>query len=225
LNNGRFAFLFACCAMPNLVTLLSCCYLSLLGLWSCPAQAAPPDAIVRGLPGTTRSLLNYVTIYFASKQGFIRPGSQFPIRFDENSYTPTLVYFPAFKPSVHMPGQRLPPLGQTYFKPPTLVVLPGDTVDISLNERQYTFEFRGRHQAELDFCHKVWQGPLGLDGFFFEMNVPHSQVPLDQFLRDWSQLKRTSEALLAELQRTPGIRPAVADLLRQNLRLRLFQLY
>ena len=100
--------------------------------------------------------------------------------------------------------------------------MPGDTVDVLFNELQYAFEFRGRHQAELDFCYKVWQSTVGLDGWFFEMDVPHSKVPLDQFLREWSQLKRTSEALITELQRTPGIRPEVASLLTQNLRLRIF---
>jgi thiol-disulfide isomerase/thioredoxin len=185
------------------------------------SQAASPDAIVQGLPGTDGSGISYSTIYLTTKAGVIRSGSRFAIHFDENGYTPTLIHFPAFKPG-RRPGQRQPPPGQTSFKPPTLVVLPGDTIQLSFNERQYAFAFRGRHQAELDFCHKIWQSAVGLDGWFFEMDVPHSQVPLDQFLRDWSHLKRTSEQLLAELQRTPGIRPAVASLLSQNLRLRIF---
>lgn len=195
--------------------------LLLLGLWSRPSQAATPDAVVRGLPGTDAIGIDYYNIYWAGKGAAVRPGSRFLIHFDENSYSPTLVQFPAFKPS-RKPGQRQPPPGQLCFKPPTLVVMPGDTVDMSFNERQYTFEFRGRHQAELDFCRKVWQSTVGLDGWFFEMDVPHSKVPLDQFLRDWYQLKRTSEALLAELKRTPGIRSEVASLLTQNLRLRIF---
>lgn len=207
--------------MLKLTTLLRFSYLLLLGFWGRAWQAAPPDAVVRGLPGTDAMGIDYYNIYWAGKGGTVRPGSRLFVHFDETSYSPTLVRFPAFKPS-HKPGQRQPPPGQLLFKPPTLVVMPGDTVDISFNERQYAFEFRGRHQAELDFCYKVWQSSVGLDGFFFEMNVPHSQVPLAQFLRDWSQLKCTSEALIAELQRTPGIRPEVASLLTQNLRLRIF---
>jgi thiol-disulfide isomerase/thioredoxin len=207
--------------MLTLPTLLRFTGLLLLALWSRLSQATAPDAVVRGLPGTNGSHISYFNIYFTTKAGFIRPGSCFPIHFDENSYAPTLVYFPAFNPG-RRPGQRQPPPGQDFFKPPTLVVLPGDTVAMSFNERQYTFAFQGRHQAELDFCAKVWRSTVGLDGFFFEMNVPHSQVPLEQFLRDWHHLKRTSEHLLAELQRTPGIRPAVASLLAQNLRLRIF---
>jgi thiol-disulfide isomerase/thioredoxin len=207
--------------MPNLPTLLRFTCLLLLALGSRLSQAAAPDALVRGLPGTNGSQISYSTIYFATKAGFIRPGSRFPIHFDETSYAPTLVHFPAFKPGREK-GQFQPPPGQAFFKPPTLVVLPGDTVDVAFNQRQYTFEFRGHHQTELNFCRKVWQSSVGLDGWFFEMDVPHSQVPLDQFLRDWHQLKRTSEALIAELQRTPGIRPEVASLLTQNLRLRTF---
>jgi hypothetical protein len=208
--------------MVRLTTLLHFSCLLLLGFWSRPSQAAPPDAVVRGLAGTDAISIDYYNIYFADKGGAIRPGSRFPVHFDENSYSPTLVQFPAFKPAPRKPGQRQPPPGQIFFKPPTLVIMPGDTVDMSFNSLLYTFEFRGRHQAELDFCRKVWQSTVGLDGFFFEMTVPHSKVPLDQFLRDWQQLKRTSEALIAELQRTPGIRPEVASLLTQNLRLRLF---
>lgn len=207
--------------MVRLAILLRFSCLLLLGFWSCSSQAAPPDAVVRGLPGTDATSIYYSNIYFAEKSGAIRPCSRFPVHFEENSYSPTLVQFPAFKPS-RKPGQRQPPPGQIFFKPPTLVMMPGDTVDMSFNELQYTFGFRGRHQAELDFCRKVWQSAVGLDGFFFEMDVPHSKVPLDQFLRDWHQLKRTSEALVAELQRTPGIRPEVASLLIKNLRLRTF---
>lgn len=207
--------------MPKLTTLLRFCYLLLLGLWSRQSQAVPPDAVVRGLAGTDDVSIHCYNIYWADKGGAVRPGSRFPVHFDENSYSPTLVYFPAFKPS-RKPGQQQPPPGQALFKPPTLVVMPGDTVAMSFNSLLYTFEFRGRHQAELDFCHKVWQSTVGLDSWFFEMDVPHSKVPLDQFLRDWQQLKRTSEALIAELQRTPGIRPEVASLLTQNLRLRIF---
>jgi thiol-disulfide isomerase/thioredoxin len=208
--------------MPTLTTLLrgSCCLL--LGLWSHLSQATLPDAVVRALPGTNVTPIGYSNFYFADQGGALRPGSAFPVHFGENSYAPTLLYFPAWKPG-RAPGQRQPPPGQVFFKPPTLVLLPGDTVQVSFDERQYAFTFRGRHQAELDFCHKVWQSAVGLDGFFFEMTVPHSQAPLDQFLRDWHQLKRTSEALITELQRTPGIRPAVAALLTQTLRLRSFQ--
>jgi thiol-disulfide isomerase/thioredoxin len=208
--------------MPKLTSLVLFSYLLFLGFWGRASQAAPPDAVVRGLPGTSCYEVYYHDIYLASKSGPIRPGSVCFVHFNENSYSPTLAYFPAFKPG-RRPGQRQPPPGQSYFKPPTLVVMPGDTVDVLFNELRYTFEFRGRHQAELDFCHKVWQSAVGLDSFFFEMNVPHSKVPLEQFLRDWSQLKRISEALIAELQRTPGIRPEVASSLTQNLRLRIFQ--
>jgi thiol-disulfide isomerase/thioredoxin len=207
--------------MPKLITLLHFSCLLLLGFWSRTSQAAPPDAVMRGLPGTNKSPLHYINIYFSSKGGLILPSKSFPIHFGENNYSPMLVYFPAFGPGRRR-GQRQPPPKQTFFKPPTLVVMPGDTVDVLFNELQYTFEFRGRHQAELDFCYKVWQSSVGLNGIFFEMDVPHSKVPLDQFLRDWHQLKRTSEALIAELQRTPGIRPEVASLLTQNLRLRIF---
>ncbi len=217
LPDGLFTHL----AIPNLTTLLRFSYLLLLGCWGRASLAAPPDAVVRGLPGTDGSHIDYSNIYFAGKSGLMRSGSFFPIHFNENSFSPTLIYFPAFKPG-RKPGQRQPPPGQDLFKPPTLVVMPGDTVDVAFNSLLYTFEFRGRHQAELDFCYKVWQSTVGLDGWFFEMNVPHSKVPLDQFLRDWSQFKRTSEALINELQRTPGIRPEVASLLTQNLRLRIF---
>jgi thiol-disulfide isomerase/thioredoxin len=208
--------------MPTLTTLLrgSCCLL--LGLWSHLSQATLPDAVVRGLPGTDVTTIGYSTIYFADHSGALRPGSAFPVHFGENSHLPTFLYFPAWKPA-RKPGQRQPPPGQVFFKPPTLVLLPGDTVAVGFDERQYAFTFRGRHQAELDFCHRVWQSPVGFAGFFFEMTVPHTQVPLDQFLRDWYALKRTSEALIAQLQRTPGIRPAVAALLTQTLRLRSFQ--
>jgi thiol-disulfide isomerase/thioredoxin len=208
--------------MLNLTTLLRSSFYLVLSLWSHLGQAALPDALVRGLPGTNVTTLSYSNIYFADQRGAVRPGSAFPVHFGENSYAPTLLYFPAWKPG-RKPGQRQPPPGQLFFKPPTLVLLPGDTVAVSFDERQYAFTFRGRHQAELDFCHRVWQSAVGLDGFFFEMSVPHSQVPLDQFLRDWHVLKRMSEALIAELPRTPGIRPAVAALLTQNLRLRSFQ--
>jgi thiol-disulfide isomerase/thioredoxin len=207
--------------MLTSATLLRCCCCLLLGLWSHLSQATLPDAVVRALPGTSVTTISYSTIYFAEQSGALRPGRAFPVHFGENSHLPTLLYFPAWKPS-RKPGQRQPPPGQSFFKPPTLVLLPGDTVEIGFDERQYAFTFRGRHQAELDFCHRVWQSPVGLDGFFFEMSVPHSQVPLDQFLRDWHALKRTSEALIAELQHTPGIRPAVAALLSENLRLRSF---
>jgi thiol-disulfide isomerase/thioredoxin len=208
--------------MPTLTTLLrgSCCLL--LSLRSHLSQATLPDAVVRGLPGTNVTTMGYSNIYFADHSGALRPGSAFPVHFGENSHVPTLLYFPAWKPG-RAPGQCQPPPGQVFFKPPTLILLPGDTVAVSFDERQYAFTFRGRHQAELDFCRKVWQSAVGLDGFFFEMTVPHTQVPLDQFLQDWHALKRTSEALIAELSHTPGIRPAVAALLTQTLRLRSFQ--
>jgi thiol-disulfide isomerase/thioredoxin len=207
--------------MPKLITLLHFGLL-LLGFWSCPSWAAPPDAVVRGLPGTSRYDIYYHDIYLASKSGPIRPGSVCFVHFNENSYSPALILFPIVVPPRKL-GYRQPPPGQFTLKPPTLLVMPGDTVDILFNERQYAFEFRGRHQAELDFCYKVWQSSVSLDSWFSKMDVPHSKVPLDQFLRDWSQLKRTSEALIAELQRTPDIRPEVASLLTQNLRLRVFQ--
>jgi hypothetical protein len=149
--------------MPKLITLLHFSCLLLLGFWSRIGQAAPPDAVVRGLPGTDGSHIDYSNIYFAGKGGYLRSGSFVPVHFNENSYSPTLVYFPAFKPG-RMRGQRQPPPGMLCFKPPTLVVMPGDTVDMSFNSLLYTFEFRGRHQAELDFCRKVWQSTVSLDG-------------------------------------------------------------
>jgi hypothetical protein len=84
--------------MPKLITLLHFSCLLLFGFWSRIGQAALPDAVVRGLPGTNKSPLSYTNIYFASKGGLILPSKSFPIHFGENNYSPMLVYFPAFGP-------------------------------------------------------------------------------------------------------------------------------
>lgn len=188
----------------------------LLGLgWA--AQAKEPDAVLLNRAGGDMVMASYHNIYqtSSSTSKALRPAEAFNIHFDENSYNPTLVDFSHIIRT--KPKREL-------LEPPVLLLIPGDSVWVRFNLKANSYELTGRHQAELDFCKKLWQNELSLDGLFFEMNVPATKAPIEQFLVRWNQLRLEGEATLRELRQTPGIRPPVAAALARQLRLRVFSI-
>lgn len=197
-------------------------YLTVLLLLSYRAEATvalPPTAVLLNRAGSDQLWLYYHNIYMGQKDAAVRPKGTFTVTFDENAYTPTLVQI-----TTRLPSPKDSLYNGQFLEQPVLPLLPGDSVWVTYNQRRNTFAFKGCHQAELDFYQKVWKGELSLSGLYFEMNVPASRVPLDQFLQHWSKLKQEGEALIATLGHTPGIRPSVAAFLARHIRLRVFSI-
>lgn len=163
-------------------------------------------------------MVHYNNIYWSGKSGIIRSQEAFTIDFNENTYEPTLL---------RITTEKIRGAALSVGRRPVLVIMPGDSIWMMHDAKQNTFEFKGRYQAELDFCKKIWQSEvnhLSLSEFYFEMDVSASKVPLNQFLKNWYSLKQEGEALIAELSRTSGIRPEVAAFLTRVIRLRVFTL-
>src|SRR5690606_36805096 len=87
-----------------------------------------------------------------------------------------------------------------------------------------TYDFSGAHAAELSFYKRVWESGISLNGMYFEMMPGRMPASLDHFLEAWQALREEGDALLAELETLEGVRPAVADFLRRELKLRVFSL-
>lgn len=209
--------------MPHSKILLSFLILLILANAS---WAFTPKAVLFNRATSSKILVEYSNIYAIFKSKVVPSNGKFTVLFDENVYQPTLIHFCSIMPQQGTPLFRFLAPGQIILEQPALVVLPGDSIAVKYDEKQNTFEFTGRNQAELDFCKKTWQkNKLGLSSsFYFEMNVPAANVPLDQFLKNWYQLKLEGEAMIAELECTPGVRPQVAAFLARQIRLRVFTL-
>jgi thiol-disulfide isomerase/thioredoxin len=201
-----------------------------------PTQAAPPRAVLLAQAGSDPITYSYNNLYGTAKDRDLvttrRTGS---VEFGNGAFTPTLVRFPNIV--VHNPPAR-----DRMLEPPVLVLMPGDTVTMLHNIDHNTYQLRGRHQAELDFCVRLWRGALSLDGVaggqgdpvggdstitYFGTGIQSpasSHRHLDQYLQLWQQLRLEGDARLAQLRRMPGIRPEVAACLARQLRLRLFGL-
>lgn len=181
------------------------------------AEAKEPDAVLLNRAGSDVVTASYdnIYLYLAGVSKAVRPLEAFNIHFDESSYNPTLVHFASFIRT--KPKREL-------LETPVLIMMPGDSVWVTANLEQNRYELTGRHQAELDFCKKLWQNELGLAGLHFEMSVPATKVPIEQFLAKWNQLRLEGEVTLRELRQTPGIRPPVAAALARELRLRVFSI-
>lgn len=205
----------------------------LAGLLAIPVGAAPPRAVLIGLPSSEAVSLYYTNLYSSNKQRVVSAKWACSIEFDENSYSPVLVEFSALAAFKQHERAKIS-------QRPALLLLPGDTVTVQHNRALNTFTFKGRHQAELDFCWHMWQGKLHLAGFYTELGeaagfdptttylgsglINRRHQPLSQYLRAWDELRQEGEARMAELRRTAGIRPEVAASLTRHIQLRLFQL-
>jgi thiol-disulfide isomerase/thioredoxin len=215
-----------------LKNLLATLLLGLLLAW--PTQAAPPRAVLLAQAGSDPVSFSYRNLYAETKGGLVTTSRRDYVEFGNGAFTPVLVRFPIV--IVHNPPAR-----SRVLEPPVLVLMPGDTVTMLHNSDHNTFQLRGRHQAELDFCVRLWRGalslgmaggqgePVGGDSTitYFGTGIQSpasSRQHLDQYLQRWQQLRLEGDARLAQLRRTPSIRPEVAACLARQLRLRLFGL-
>ncbi|WP_179197900.1 TlpA family protein disulfide reductase [Hymenobacter crusticola] len=185
-------------------------------------------------PGSDPISFGYSNIYGLSKRSDVSPQRPGYVEFDSLSFAPVLV---SFTTELRLQrGQR-----SQLRERPVLVLLPGDTVRVTHHAADNTFSFRGRHQAELDFCVRLWQGSLSLSGLdnrqaevvgtdstitYWDPQrsgwAARSAQPLAQYLQQWSQWRVEAEGQLARLRGTPGLRPEVAASLNRHLRLRVF---
>lgn len=210
-------------------------WFSLLLLLAIPVGAAPPRAVLRAQAGSDPIVFSYYNLYgTANDRGLITSSRVGWVEFGNGSFTPTLIRF----------TNRIvqnPPARTRLLEPPVLVLMPGDTVTILHNTARNSFQFKGRHQAELDFCVRLWRGALSLDGVPSELSEPvegdstityqdanirnlANRKRLTQYLPLWQRLRLEGDARLAQLRRTPGIRPEVAACLGRQIRLRLFSM-
>ncbi|RYY09166.1 MAG: hypothetical protein EOO36_22700, partial [Cytophagaceae bacterium] len=203
--------------------------LFLVVVLAAPVNAAPPKARLLAHAGTDPSSFSYSNLYAVTKSSDVTASRNGWVEFDGSSFTPVRVTFVTkILVKQHERAQVM--------EPPVLLLLPGDTVTVLHNAARNSFSFRGRHQAELDFCVSLWRGNVGLGGFATEQQelvgddstVTYLRArrarsqPLDQYLRTWQQLRLEGEARLAQLRRTPGIRPEVAASLTRHIRLQIF---
>ncbi|MBJ6143526.1 TlpA disulfide reductase family protein [Hymenobacter sp. BT559] len=210
-------------------------WFSLLLLLAIPAGATPPRAALLAQAGSDPIIYSCNNLYGTAKdRDLVAAHRSGWVEFGNGAFTPTLIHF------VNR-IVRNPPARTRLLEPPVLVLMPGDTVTILHNVDRNTFQFKGRHQAELDFCVRLWRGALSLDGMSVGLGEPvdgdstityHDTVirnlanrkHLTQYLQLWQRLRLEGDARLAQLRRTPGIRPEVAACLGRQIRLRLFSM-
>ena len=215
------------------------CWL-LLAFLTSAAQAALPPAVLLAEAGSDGIDVSYTNLYTTAKEGVVSAKRPLLITFDDNAYVPVLVHF--ITQYVLSKHER-----SIIEQRPALLLMPGDTVWVQHQHSRNTFAFKGRHQAELNFCRRMWLGSLKLAGPYTEMGtsatghlaagmqdstvtnlgtglVMKRHQPLDSYLRDWSRMRQEGDARIAELRRTAGIRPEVAASLARHIRLRLFEL-
>ncbi len=197
-------------------------FLILLVLTTNVSWALIPKAVLFNQGTSSNISVQYADIYKFKKYVVVPANGKFTVLFNENVYQPTLIHFLPIIPRKGRPLSQFLAPGQTILEQPVLVVLPGDSIAVRYDENQNTFEFTGRNQIELDFYKKIWQNRLSLSWYYLEMNVADTKVPLDQFLKHWYQLKLEGEAMIAELEHTPGVRPQIAAFLARQIRLRIF---
>lgn len=226
--------------MPVVVHLALLLLLLAPAAWAAPAP--PKKAVILAEAGSDGFEVFFPDVYQAHKGHLVRPKQPVVLTFDENAYSPTLVQF-VFKLIVN-PRDRIVSHRLTEVPPPVLLLAPGDTIRVKYNHDQNTYAFRGRHQAELDFCRRLWQStaplarlfgnvgepvvPLAeLDStespqYYIGITRPPTRLPLSQHLRNWYGLKQAGEAHIAELRRLAGVRPEIAASLARHIRLGLF---
>jgi len=115
------------------------------------------------------------------------------------------------------------PLNSTLFSPLTVYVpysdvyigmgvmrLPGDTVSITHNVRERTYDFTGNHPEELAFFKKLGMSESSL--IVLSLPLPYGKkMPLDYFLQHWRTSREKRERQISEVKAAAGIRPAIAN--------------
>ena len=195
INDSMYRLQYKCC--------LSTIIFFLLALLHVEAKSAM--AIIINTDRQQTIFLYYSKTVLEQTNVHLKPQDTLHIDFDANSFAPLRVVTSYARTMKFV----------------SVAVLPGDTVYIKYNKAEDGYDFMGKHAAELAFFKQVGNSDLSLDGPSDRIVSYGSKMPFEDFLSNWYQARKQSEQLIAQLKKTPNVRPEIAAYFEKAHRTRI----
>ncbi|CAM3905632.1 TlpA disulfide reductase family protein [Pontibacter korlensis] len=173
-------------------------------LWKFPLEAKPPQATIINASPKMKVFLYYKNSLLEQKEHFLSPQDTVVLPFDSDSFSPVMVSTPI--------GNKLSA---------GVIAMPGDTIYISYNEAQDSYDYTGNHSTELAFSKRLSQSSFRLVGPYDQIAYG-SKTDFNYFLDEWRKLWIESEKFIIELKAAQGVREEFKNYLEQEIRLKVF---
>jgi len=170
-------------------------------------KAKAADALIISIGKDAKVFHYYEDTYLNGPPLNLLPGDTLKVDFNKAFSTPVMVYTPE--------GFKHPGTG--------FLIMPGDTVLLDYDAIQESIQFKGKHQAELNFAKQLGHLPYSLKGPYDQIGYG-SKMPFEEYLAEWNKIYSDSEKLIETLKSFPTIRPEIATYFEKAIRLRVFQI-
>ena len=165
-----------------------------------------PAVIININQKETVSYSYYKDIFLKYKVFSIKPNGTAIIPFETNGFVPLTVYIETSK-----------------YIGLSMCLMPGDTVKVDYDAQNVTYNFNGRHLAELQLYKEYGESKFSERSMVSPVAYSNKR-PFESFVRDWHTLWVESEKRIAKVTSVNSIRPEVRAHFILEARLRLLQI-
>lgn len=133
----------------------------------------------------------------------LSPGESLIIKFDSTIAKPLPIHFPASIANVGL----------------CIVVLPGDTVYVNVDQSGHSYDFSGQHASELQYCKSLENGKLNLTATSFWQLTQYNKLSYKKYEILCRSIFKTMDTLVQNFQTDPNARPEIKKYLASEFAL------